>query len=595
MEKQKLRSEIDDKYKWDLEAFMKESDIEANIKEIKELTDKVVSYQNKIMESAKTLLEFEKIYTDLDRKLSNLIIFVFMDYDTDMTDSKKQNLRIKLETLEEEISNKLSFVIPEILKQDYSLFEKYMKEEKELEFYKFDMEKVYRYKEHTLSKEEERIITLASNAMGTPDKVFSHIDNTDVHFSTITVDGKEIELTNGNYYVFLKHNDQNVRKQAFHTLYEYFKSLKNTLAASLYGSIKETTFFSEVKKFNSALEASLFNDNIETEVYDNLIKIVNENMKVMYKYFEVRKKLLNLDELHMYDLSVPLVKEEKETINLDEGKEIILKALSPLGEEYINALNKAFEEKWIDFYPSKGKKSGAYSWGTYDSYPYLMLNYDNTLSSVSTLAHELGHSMHSYFSNKTQEYLYHSYPIFLAEIASTVNEVLLSDYLYKNAKTKDEKILYLSEFLDKVRTTLYRQTMFAEFEKMVFEKYKEGTPLTEEEFSNTYYELNKKYYGDNVVSDEDIKYEWSRIPHFYTPFYVYKYATGISSAILIASEILKGNEDMKKSYMEFLKSGGSNYPLEILSKTGIDIKSGDAIKKAIKYAEEKLKELKELI
>ncbi len=595
MEKQKLRSEIEGKYKWDLSAFMKENDIEENIKEIGKLTEEVISYQGKIMSSAKTLLDFEKLYSKLDRKLSNLLVYAFMDSDTDMTNTKKQNLRLKLETLEEEISDKLSFVIPEIIETDYQVFEDYMKEEKELEFYKFDMEKVYRYKKHTLSKEEEKVLTQATNAMGTPDKVFSHIDNTDVHFGNVEVDGEEIELTNSNYILLLTNKDQKVRKQAFEKLYGYFKSLKNTLAAAYYGQIKETSFISNIRKYNSSLEASLFSDNIDTKVYENLIRIVHENMNVMYEYLGVRKQLLGLEEQHMYDIFLPVVKEEKGNISLEEGKKIIFEALKPLGEEYITNLNKAFDEKWIDFYPSKGKKSGAYSWGTYDSYPYLMLNYDETISSVSTLIHELGHSMHSYFSNTNQEYLYHAYPIFLAEIASTVNEVLLSDYLYKTAKTKEEKILYLTEFLDKVRTTLYRQTMFAEFEKTVFEAYENKTPLTEEEFSNIYYDLNKKYYGDNVISDEDIKYEWSRIPHFYTPFYVYKYATGISAAINIAKEILKGNEKMRESYLEFLKSGGSAYPLEILEKTGVDIKSGSAIEEAIKYTEEKLKELKELI
>ncbi len=595
MEKQKLRSEIEGKYKWDLSAFMKENDIEENIKEIGKLTEEVISYQGKIMSSAKTLLDFEKLYSRLDRKLSNLLVYAFMDSDTDMTNTKKQNLRLKLETLEEEISDKLSFVIPEIIETDYQVFEDYMKEEKELEFYKFDMEKVYRYKKHTLSKEEEKVLTQATNAMGTPDKVFSHIDNTDVHFGNVEVDGEEIELTNSNYILLLTNKDQKVRKQAFEKLYGYFKSLKNTLAAAYYGQIKETSFISNIRKYNSSLEASLFSDNIDTKVYENLIRIVHENMNVMYEYLGVRKQLLGLEEQHMYDIFLPVVKEEKGNISLEEGKKIIFEALKPLGEEYITNLNKAFDEKWIDFYPSKGKKSGAYSWGTYDSYPYLMLNYDETISSVSTLIHELGHSMHSYFSNTNQEYLYHAYPIFLAEIASTVNEVLLSDYLYKTAKTKEEKILYLTEFLDKVRTTLYRQTMFAEFEKTVFEAYENKTPLTEEEFSNIYYDLNKKYYGDNVISDEDIKYEWSRIPHFYTPFYVYKYATGISAAINIAKEILNGNEKMRESYLEFLKSGGSAYPLEILEKTGVDIKSGSAIEEAIKYTEEKLKELKELI
>ena len=297
----------------------------------------------------------------------------------------------------------------------------------------------------------------------------------------------------------------------------------------------------------------------------------------------------------MYDVYVDLCKDVPKDIPFEEGKNIILEALNPLGEQYINDLRKAFDERWIDVYPNIGKKSGAYSWGTYDSYPYILMDYDNTIDSVSTMAHELGHSMHSYYSRKTQDYIYHDYPIFLAEIASTVNEILLNDYLYKNAKTKEEQILYLNEFLDKIKGTLFRQTMFAEFEMLMHDKYANNVSLTDEEFSNTYYELNKLYFGNNMVSDELIRHEWKRIPHFYSSFYVYKYATGISAAIAIASDILNGVDGAKEKYLEFLSSGCNGYPLDILKKAGVDMTTSEPIEKALDMFDKKLQILKKVI
>ncbi len=352
---------------------------------------------------------------------------------------------------------------------------------------------------------------------------------------------------------------------------------------------------SDIRKYPNPLEMSLYYDSIDSSVYKNLIQTVHDNMNVMYDYMALRKKVLGLDEMHMYDVYVDIVDATPSDIPFEEGKKILFEALRPLGDTYLSDLQKAFDERWIDKYPNVGKKSGAYSWGSYDTYPYLLLNYNGTVDSVSTMGHELGHSMHSYYSNKYQNSMNANYPIFLAEIASTVNEVLINDYLYKNAKTKQEKMLYLTEFLDKVRTTIYRQTMFAEFEMIMHDKYEQNIPITEEELSSTYYDLNKLYYGDNMISDDLIRYEWLRIPHFYTPFYVYKYATGLSSAIAIASDILKGKEGAKEAYLEFLRSGCSDYPLNILKKAGVDMTTPEPISKAITMFEEKLKELQELI
>ena len=591
---EKSRNEINDKYKWDLSSLFKNIDeYKKAYDEVFKLVDEVVKFKGHIMTDK--LYDFYKKYEELDRLSDRVFMYARLICDTDTTDSNGQKMKMQVDKMGEIISNKLSFISSEMLNVDYKDVLKLIEDDKRLEEYRFDLEKMFRYKDHTLSEAEESIITKASNAFGTGDEAFYNLDNSDINLGKIKdEDGNLVELTNSNYGKYMTSLNRDVRIDAFNHMYEYFKGHKNTLSACLKGNIKENFFISDVKKFNSPLEMSLYGDSIDISVYKNLINTIHDNMDVMYDYMALRKKVLGLDEMHMYDLHVDLIKDKPKEIPFEEGKKIVFDALKPLGDKYLSDLEKAFKEKWIDIYPSKGKRSGAYSWGCYDSYPYLLLNYNDTIDSVNTMVHELGHSMHSYYS-KSQNYIYHQYPIFLAEIASTVNEVLLNDYLYKNAKTKDEKILYLTEFLDKVRTTIYRQTMFAEFEAIMHDKEANNIPLTEEEFSNTYYELNKLYYGDNVVSDDYIKYEWSRIPHFYTSFYVYKYATGLSAAIAIASDILGGKEGAVSKYLDFLSSGGNNYPLEILKKTGVDMTSPEPIIKSINMFKEKLEELKKLI
>lgn len=591
---EKKRNEIDEKDKWDLSSlFNNKEEYKKAYDKVFELVGEVVQFKGQIMTDK--LYDFYKKYEELDRLSDRVFMYARLICDTDTTDSDGQKMKMQVEKMGEIISNKLSFISSEMLNADYNEVLKLIDNDVRLEEYRFDLEKMFRYKEHTLSEQEEAIITKACNAFGTGDEAFYNLDNADIHLGTvIDEDGNEVEVTNSNYGKLMNSLNRNVRINTFKAMYGYFKGLKNTLAACLKGNIKENFFLSDVKKFSSPLEMSLYSDNIDISVYKNLIDTIHQNMNVMYDYMALRKKALQLDEMHMYDIYVDLISEKQEDIPFEDGKKILFEGLKPLGETYLSDLKKAFDERWIDIYPSKGKKSGAYSWGCYDSYPYLLLNYNNTIDSVNTMAHELGHSMHSYYS-KSQNYIDHNYPIFLAEIASTVNEVLLNDYLYKHAKTKNEKILYLTEFLDKVRTTIFRQTMFAEFEMIMHDKEANNIPLTEEEFSNTYYELNKLYYGDNVVSDDEIRYEWSRIPHFYSSFYVYKYATGLSSAIAIASDILAGKDGAKEKYLEFLKSGGNNYPLEILKKAGVDMTSPEPIIKSINMFKEKLEELKKLI
>ena len=597
MEKEKNRSEISEQFKWDIEKmFFNKDEINDCIESVKEIVSDLVKYKGKIMESGTSLYNMYHILNDYNRKIINLYVYSHMLCDSDTKNVENQSLKMQIDKFYEDTSEKLSFILPEMLEYDFDYVLKLINEEPKLELYKFDLEKTYRYKKHTLKAELEELITKANNAFGGCAEVFYNLDNSDINLGKIMdEDGNLVELTNSNYIKFMNSKNRSVRENAFNNMYKYWASIKNTVASSYKGQIKENFFNSSVKKYDSPLQMSLYADAIDESVYHNLIDTVHKNMNLMYDYVDLRKKILGVDQLHMWDVYVDLCDNIDSDIPFSRGKKILFEALAPLGEDYLNDLKKAFDERWIDLYPNVGKKSGAYSWGTYDSYPYVLLNYNNTIDSVSTMAHELGHSMHSYYSRKNQDYIYHDYPIFLAEIASTVNEILLNDYMYKNASTKKEKILYLNEFLDKIKGTLFRQTMFAEFEMIMHDKYQNNIPLTDEEFNKTYYELNKLYFGDNMVSDELISHEWKRIPHFYTSFYVYKYATGISAAIAIASDILNNVSGSREKYLEFLSSGCSDYPLNILKKCGVDMTTSEPIEKALEMFNQKLIALKELI
>ncbi len=568
----------------------------SNINKIKDSITKITKMKNHILDNEYTLEEYLKESETLDRTLELVYTYASMVCDTDTTNNEYQVLKSQAEKIYDEVQDKLSFIRPEILSKNKEDVDILLDKTPYLKQYKLSFEKFFRYKKYTLSDKEEILLSKICNVLGSSSEAFYNLNNADIKLGTIRDDkGKRVELTSSNYSKYVSSNIQEVRKSAYNTLYKYYKNHKNTITALLKSKIKENVTLSNIRGFNSPLEQSMYQDNIDPKVYLSLIEKVHANLDTMYEYMELRKEILSLPKLNMYDIYVNLSKQSNRTISYDEAKDIIISSLSPLGEDYIENLKKSFEERWIDVYPKKGKKSGAYSWGCYDSYPYLLLNYENDLDSLSTLAHELGHSMHSYYSKQNQIYEYANYPIFLAEIASTVNEILLNEYLYRNAKNSDDKILYLNEFLDKVRTTIYRQTMFAEFEKIMHDKEQQNIPLTEQEFSNTYYELNKLYYGDNVISDDLIRYEWMRIPHFYTSFYVYKYATGLSCAIYIAYSILNNNTKLRDNYLKFLSSGGNGYPLDILKIVGIDLTTGEVIDKSLDIFKEKLIEFKNLI
>lgn len=584
-----LRNEIKEEDKWDLTKYFKsDNEYEVMYDETLRILDDIVSRKGTIMRSAKDLYE----YLELDKKLSinieTIYVYSYLWHYSDTKDEKGKILRDKADKLDEKISTDTSFVRSELLGVSYDYVLGLIKEDSRLASYAFALEKMFRYEKHTLSEEEERIISLATNAMGGTHESFSALDNADAKFGVVEVNGEKIELTHSNYIKLVSDKDRKLRKEVFYQYYEFFKNHYNTITEMYKSHIKEDIFLSTVRKFNSPLEMSLYNDNIDISVYKNLINTLHDNLKPLYDYMKLRKDYFGLDEMHMYDIYVDMVEGETAKFTFEEAKDIVLKAVSPLGEKYVSDLTKAFDNRWIDKYPNDGKRSGAYQWGSYGIDPYVSVNFEGTEDSVSTLAHELGHAMHSYYSDTSQEYTYAGYPIFLAEIASTVNEVLLNDYMVKNAKDDNEKLLYITSFLDKFRATVYRQTHFAEFESIVHDMEQNGEAITPESLSNVYYDLNKLYYGDNVVSDDYIKYEWARIPHFYTSFYVYKYSTGFCAALAIASDILANKEGAKEKYLEFLSSGGSKYPLDTLKACGVDMTTKEPIEAAIKMFADKL-------
>lgn len=597
MKKIKQRCEIDDSYKWDLSKIYSSNDeIDDDLDKVLLLTKEFCSYEGHLLDSSTNLLDGINKYYEVMRLIDKLVVYANMKHHEDMSITDNLALVKRIDGVCDKVFSDISFFTPELLKSDYSLIDNYMKENEELKKYEFVLKDTFRTKEHTLTKEIETLLASLREIFRNPSDTFDMIDDVDMKFSDIEdSDNNMVELNNSNYSRYIESTDRRVRHDAFYSMYNGYDDLKNTLSSTYKGNLKVDSFLAHTRNYSSPIQMSLDNDNISVGLYNKLIDIVNKRMDLLHDYMSVRKEVLGLDEIHMYDLYVPLIKDINNKYTYKEAKDLVLSALKPLGDSYIKDLTNLFNSKCIDVYNNKNKRSGAYSWGSYDTLPYVLLNFEGSFNDVSTVAHELGHSMHSFYSHKNKEYHDASYPIFLAEIASTVNEILLNKYCYLNANDKNEKLYYLSNLMEHIRTTLYRQTQFAEFESIVHTKTFNDEVLTCDDFCNIYYDLNKKYYGDNVVSDDIIKLEWARIPHFYNSFYVYKYATGISIACRIANDILNNKDDAVANYMKFLSSGGCDYPLEILKSVGIDIENDSTIDDALDMFGEALKEFKELI
>lgn len=596
-QKQKTRSEIDKNYQWDLSTIY--GSIDEWNKEYISTKDKLPSltkYKGSLLKDANTLLEFLNLDTEINRKLDKLFSYAHLLNDEDTTNTKNQELFGKIVNLNNEYSKITTFVKPELLKSNYEQIKAFYKDLPELKEYEVLLEEIYRYKEHTLDEREERIVAELNKSLSSPSEIFEKLTDADMKFPDIVDEkGNSVEFTESNYSIFIRSKDRRVRKDAFNILHNTYGKYKNTLSETYASLVEVEVALSKIYNFESAIKMSLFDDNIDVSVYDNLVKTVNENLKELYKYYDLRKKILNLDEQHLYDTYVSLVEDDNKNYTFSEAKDLVLKALSVLGDDYVEILNKAFDEKWIDVFNNVGKRSGAYSSGCYDTNPFILLNFEGKLDDVSTLSHELGHSVHSYLSREFNSYQNASYKIFVAEVASTVNELLLNNYMLKNTFDKNEKLSILNKQLELFKSTIFRQTMFAEFERDMHAIVEQNGVLTNEVLCDAYYKLVKKYFGDSVYIDETIKYEWSRIPHFYYNFYVYKYATGLSAAAFIASQILSGNKEYIEKYKNFLKLGGSMYPIDELKQIDIDMTKKEVVESAIEMFKNTLEEFEKLI
>lgn len=590
------RSEVETSLTWKIEdIFASEVEWEKALNEAVFLADEIVKFTNKVMESAGNLYQVLETYEKCRLKLHLVNGYAFKMRDVDTTSTSSQTIYAKAMSTEVSVSEKLAFLEPEIIVASDEIVEKFYNEKPELIKYKIFIAEIRRGKEHSLSPELEKLLAGTNELAELPYEGFATLSNADIKFPEITNEkGEKIQITNGRFVPLEESKDRSVRKETFEKFYETYASFKNTWAVLYAGQVKQLMFNARARKYSTTLEAAVDGTNVSPEVYKNLIEAINDNLNKMHRYVRLRKKLLEVDELHMYDVYVPIVKDYDVKYTIEEAKELVLKAVEPLGTNYVNLLKKAFAERWIDVVENEGKRGGAYSSGMYGVHPFVLLNFNGTLDNVFTLAHEMGHAMHSYFSNEEQHFLDSNYKIFVAEVASTTNEVLLMEYMLKNAKDNKERAYLLNHYMDSFKGTVYRQTMFAEFEKTSNEMAESGEPLTHENLTKLYLELNKKYYGEAMVSDELIGYEWMRIPHFYYNFYVYQYATGFSAAVAIAHRILKEGESAVKDYMKFLHSGCTDDPVSLLKIAGVDMATKDPINSALKVFERVIEEMEEL-
>lgn len=589
------REDANKEYQWKLEHIYDSiTDWNNEYNKVKSLLPELSKFAGKL-DTANTIVKVFELEDEISMKIEKLYVYSNMRLHENMANTTYQALADKAQKLSVEASEISSFITPEILALSNEQVDALIADEKCAK-YKHSLVEIKRSKAHILSQAEEALLAQVSNISGAPSNIFQMLNNADLKFPNVKNEkGEEVPLTHGSYIQFLESKNVDVRREAFKAVYGTYSKLKNTVGATLAANVNKNAFYAKARKYDSVLDMSLYGDNVSTTVYKNLISTIHEHLPLMYRYMELRKKLLKVDELHMYDLFAPLVEEFDMPITYDEAKSIISESLKPLGENYLNVLNQGYSNGWIDVYENEGKRSGAYSWGAYGTHPYVLLNHKDNLNSMFTLTHEMGHALHSYFSDEAQNYRDAQYPIFLAEVASTLNEALLMDYLLNKSTDVKEKLYLLTYYADQFRTTVFRQTMFAEFEMLIHERAEKGEALTPEDLSAIYYDLNKKYYGDGVVVDEEIAMEWARIPHFYTSFYVYKYATGFSAATSFAKQILDEGEPAVKRYLGFLQSGGSDYPIEILKRAGVDMSTPEPIEQAMSVFESVIEQMEQLV
>lgn len=584
------------KYNWNLQdIFENEEQFKKEKSEITNILEKIKVYQGILCKTSDNLYNCYKLYEQALEKFEKVYAYGMLKYHLDMANQDGIKTFKEVENLGTEFGVVTSFLTPEITYANENVIKEYISEER-FKGYSRTINDILKEKKHVLSKEEENILANFSDAISAPENTFDTLTNAEFKFGNlIDENGKEVEMTDSTYTLYLKNKDQKVRKQAFNLMYKKYSEFINTITELYISNVKSKATIAKLRKYNSSLEEAVEHDDASLKVYDSLIEAVNENISVNYDFIKLKKQMLKLDEMHMYDLYVNPCEQGKDQITFEDAKTEVLNALQILGKEYIQKLQEAFDSRWIDVYAKPNKRGGAYSMGVYGVHPFVLTNFVNSKRDVSTIAHELGHSMHSYYSNKEQNVINANYTIMVAEVASTVNEILLSDYQIKNEKDNKKKAELIYELLEMIRATLFRQAMFAEFEKIVHDKVESDVMLSSDDLNDIYYKLNQKYFGKDIVIDEQIKYEWARIPHFYSDFYVYKYCTGVSSAIAIASKILSKEPGFVEKYIEMLKQGCSKKSIDLLKMVDVDLESKDTYKSAIEFYNQKIKELKELL
>src|SRR5690625_2016251 len=593
----KTREEVPKELTWDLEAiFETDEKWEEEYKQLAENIPKINEYQGKVTESADTLLELFKLQDNLAIRLGKLYAYSHMRNDEDTTNAKYQAMDARAESLLTIASSEMSFITTEILKADEATIKAYREENEELAEYGKVLDEINRQRPHILNEKEEELLAEMSEVTQAPSQTFNMLNNADLKFPNITdKDGNVTELTHGRYHSFMESSDRSVRKSAFEAMHNTYGKFENTFAATLSNEIKTNNVSVKIRKFESARHAALNSNKIPESVYDNLVETINDHLPSLHRYINLRKKVLELDELHMYDLYTPLVQDVDMKVTYEETQEQVLESLKPLGTDYTEVIKEAFNNRWIDVLENVGKRSGAYSSGTYATNPYILMNWQDNVNNMFTLTHELGHSVHSYYTKNNQPYRYGNYSIFVAEVASTTNEALLSDYLLNNLTDEKERLYVLNYFLEGFRATVFRQTMFAEFEHDIHVRAQNGEALTAEKLTEIYYDLNKKYFGTDIVIDEEIGLEWARIPHFYMNYYVYQYATGYSAATSLSNQILTEGEPAVKRYKDYLKAGSSDYPIEVSKQAGVDMTSKQPIIDALQVFEKRLTEMEDIL
>lgn len=590
------RNDVEERLTWDTSLIYKEDeDFYKDIDESKDLAEQLRKYKGKITENADSLLDFLKDYENLMRKIYKAGVYASLKSDEDTRVSKYQEMTQTISIVDSEISQKLSFITPEILGEDYEKIKSLLEEKEELKVYDHYFEDLFRSKDHVLSEDQEKIIASFSKLRENPVTTYMIFSNADMKFPSVEKDGEEVSLSDANFTLLEEDKDRDFRRRVYETYYGVYKQFENTAASLLDGEITSHNIVSKLRGYDSARQMSLSVNNLDEEIYDNLLEVVHDNMDIHRNYTTLRKNFLGVDDLGFHDIYVPLVKDYDRKIEFDEARDIVLEAIKPLGEEYVKVARKGFEQRWFDVMPNEGKRSGAYSSGSYDTQPYILLNHTDSIGDVFTIAHELGHSMHSYYTRKTQPFIYGSYSIFLAEIASTTNELLLLDYMLENSQSEEETAYLLDYFVNQFKSTVFRQTLFAEFEHEVNKLVAKGEPIPAARLDQIYGDLNRDYFGKDIDVDEFISTEWSRIPHFYMFYYVFQYATGFMSAVALSQKILKGTDEDRKAYLDYLKAGESEYPIDVLKKAGVDMTNKDSMQKAMDVARKALEDLRNAI